>query len=61
MGRNWNPKKSVQIALRLPEEEKKAAEAFAREQGYHSLPDWVRTLMRADMAKDTRKVGKPGR
>lgn len=63
MGRNWKPKKTVQIAVRMPEEEKAQAEQFAREQDYDSLSDWIRTLMRADIARvrEARKKGNQGR
>lgn len=63
MGRDWNPNKTVQIAFRVPVAEKAQAELFARESGYHSLSDWIRTLMREDIAKSgqSRKKGNQGR
>ena len=59
MGRSWNPKKTVQIAFRVPEEEKVEAERFARANGYDSLSDWIRSLMRDDIAREkgTKKKG----
>lgn len=58
MGRSWNPKKTVQIAFRVPEDEKERAERFARAKGYDSVSDWIRCLMREDIAKaDAKKKG----
>ena len=63
MGRTWNPKKTVQIAFRVPEEEKLAFEDFAREAGYNSVSHWIRELIKADMAGESsrRKEGNQSR
>jgi len=46
MGRNWNKKKTKQIAIRVSPEEKAQMESLAHQSGFDSLSDWVRSAMK---------------